>query len=124
MASSSRVCYNEISQVMYAEEATAPGQTTGSGRFPTCAHLDLGRGGRRERRDDAMTVSPSQSPSSTEAVHISELVSCPKCEHSNAPDLRYCDNCGDSLSGASPAKAAATKRKRQGFLTKLFGRKK
>ena len=68
-----------------------------------------------------MTESPTQPQPQSDAVHISELVDCAKCGHSNAPDARHCDNCGESLVAAT--KAVETGRQRQGLLAKIFGGK-
>ena len=55
---------------------------------------------------------------------VRELVTCPKCGHSTAAGTRYCDNCGASLTGATPAKAMeATSEKKGGFFSRLFGKK-
>ena len=38
-------------------------------------------------------------------VHLTDLIDCPKCGHSNAIGTRYCDGCGASLAGVESRQA-------------------
>lgn len=53
---------------------------------------------------------------------MQKLVSCPKCEGSNAQDSRYCQYCGARLAGAARTEVlVAGPSRKQGILGKLFG---
>ena len=55
-------------------------------------------------------------------AQIGELVSCPKCGHSNRVGVRYCGICGANMAGAVPARAEEPS-ERRGLFGKLFGKK-
>ncbi|MHB0856081.1 MAG: zinc-ribbon domain-containing protein [Anaerolineae bacterium] len=50
---------------------------------------------------------------------IAKMKDCPKCGASNPPDVRYCDNCGASMVGAT----ASEPQKKGGFLGKVLGKR-
>jgi ribosomal protein L37AE/L43A len=55
--------------------------------------------------------------------HMQSLVQCPKCGHSNAEGIRYCDNCGTSLAGVAPQQTGREGASKGGLFGRLLGRR-
>ena len=58
-----------------------------------------------------------------QGTHMTDLIECPKCGHSNPAGTRYCEGCGASLVGIEPHVEEDRGDKRRGLLGNLFGRR-
>jgi hypothetical protein len=71
------------------------------------------------------TIQPEST--SEQAMHMTDLLDCPKCGASNAIGTRYCDHCGASLAGVKPRSELraleAGSGKERGFLGKILGKR-
>ena len=62
----------------------------------------------------------AKSGETKKALHISDLINCPRCGHSNTVGTRYCASCGTNL---AKALAEGQQKEPKSFLQKLFGKK-
>lgn len=69
-----------------------------------------------------MTEEQRQPESQSKPVHMTDLVSCPKCGASNRRDERYCSVCGARIEAQELAMEAG--KDQGGLLSKLFGRRR